>query len=163
MEFWKARELVLRVVAEMYKGRSFEDASDIIAEKAKTDEELRQALTHAAMSWACDQRQKEEQEQRKAREAKERKEQREASGRLVPCPFVYSTGRKCSGYVERVEAYKADLSWEQNENGDWVLEVGPSRSHYHLFCSEKGNHAGVGRDDALKYYVGELPNGLELL
>jgi hypothetical protein len=35
--------------------------------------------------------------------------------------------------------------------------VGEPRSHYHLYCSEKGNHAGYGREDAVKRYYQDLP------
>ncbi len=62
----------------------------------------------------------------------------------IPCPFVYAKGKKCTGHVVRVEAYKADISWNYRD-GAWRFAVGGPRSHYHLFCSEKDNHAGVRR------------------
>jgi hypothetical protein len=76
----------------------------------------------------------------------------------IPCPFTYANGRQCKGHVVRVEAYKADVSWTRH-NG-WKLECGPPRSHYHLFCSEKGNHAGVRRQDAVKLWPQHMPDGL---
>ena len=88
--------------------------------------------------------------------------------KLVPCPFVYADGRKCKGHIIKVEAYKADLEWEFEKlyqrkwSGAtlWKFSFGP-RSHYHLFCSEKGNHAGPGREDRLKYRFSELPKKIK--
>jgi hypothetical protein len=39
------------------------------------------------------------------------------------------------------------------------VSVGEPRSHYYVFCSEKGNHAGnVGGDDQrMKFYFNQLP------
>jgi hypothetical protein len=84
--------------------------------------------------------------------------------REVPCPFVYANGRKCPGHVERVEAYKADVTWTPDQDGKWRPSVSEPRSHYHLFCSEKGNHAGSTRDDhpSMKRYLNQLPEGIEL-
>ena len=44
----------------------------------------------------------------------------------------------------------------------WRVGIGEPRSHYHVFCSEKGNHAGVRRsdDDRMKFYFGDLPEAL---
>lgn len=80
----------------------------------------------------------------------------------IPCPFVYSTGRPCSGHVVRVEAYKAELMWSLGEDGTWNFAFAP-RSHYHLFCSLKGNHAGSLRPDdrQMKFRDLELPLALE--
>lgn len=77
---------------------------------------------------------------------------------LIPCPFVYARGRKCTGHINKIEAYKADIAWERRDDGSWSFSFEP-RSHYHLFCSEKGNHAGYLKDDALKFYPGDLPQG----
>jgi hypothetical protein len=84
--------------------------------------------------------------------------------REVPCPFVYAKGRKCSGHIIRVEAYKADVTWTPDQDGRWRPSVGAPRSHYHLVCSEKGNHAGWrGEDDPrMKCYLSQLPEGLKL-
>ena len=72
----------------------------------------------------------------------------------IPCPFVYSTGKRCTGHVAKVEAYKADLEWSFDTGNGWTFSAGEPRSHYHVFCSEKGNHAGVTREDALKLSIG---------
>jgi hypothetical protein len=60
--------------------------------------------------------------------------------------------------VVRVEAYKADITWSAEPDGRWLFEFRP-RSHYHVVCSEKGNHAGLGRPDAaqLKFWFDTLP------
>jgi hypothetical protein len=78
---------------------------------------------------------------------------------VIPCPFVYSGGRKCRGHITHVEAYKADVSWTPDKEGKWRPSIDEPRSHYHLFCSEKGNHAGWGREDdtRLKFYRRDLP------
>lgn len=79
----------------------------------------------------------------------------------TPCPYVYKNGKRCPGHIVRVEAYKADLKWSfDKEQGQWNFTWDEPRSHYHLFCSEKDNHAGFGREDALKFYLGQLPEGL---
>ena len=82
----------------------------------------------------------------------------------VACPFVYANGRKCSGHITHVEAYKIDVTWKPGEDGKWRPSVGEPRSHYHLFCSERGNHAGAGRQDhsSMKCYLSQLPEGLDL-
>jgi hypothetical protein len=79
----------------------------------------------------------------------------------VPCPYVYAKGKKCTGHIVQIEAFKADLSWDWSEDGKWSLTVGEPRSHYHLYCSEKGNHAGYGRPDALKFHYQDLPPALQ--
>jgi hypothetical protein len=61
----------------------------------------------------------------------------------VPCPLVYASGRKWPGHITHVEAYRADVTRSPDVDGRWRPSVGEARSHYHLFCSEKGNHAGV--------------------
>jgi len=80
----------------------------------------------------------------------------------IPCPFVYANGKRCAGHITKVEAYKADLSWDLQADGTWKFEWGPPRSHYHVFCSAKGNHAGYERQDdpRMKFYVDKLPDGL---
>src|SRR5258708_31126382 len=74
-----------------------------------------------------------------------------------PCPFVYAKGRKCTGHIWRIEVFKVDISWSRADDGKWSFAVGEPRSHYHLYCSEKGNHAGYGREDAVKSYYPDLP------
>ena len=81
--------------------------------------------------------------------------------KTVPCPFVYANGKRCTGHVVRVEAYKADLLWTCKD-GRWFLRFSEPRSHFHLFCSEKGNHAGYPRRDSeqMKFYWRHLPEEL---
>ena len=80
----------------------------------------------------------------------------------IPCPYTYSNGKRCNGHVVRVEAYKADLEWTLQDDGSWAFAARPPRSHYHVFCSEKENHAGFGRPDAgeMKFYFNDLPTEL---
>jgi hypothetical protein len=81
----------------------------------------------------------------------------------IPCPFVYANGKHCSGHIVRVEAYKADITWTPNgETGKWEVCAGQPRSHYHLFCSEKDNHAGCRQPDSgqMKFYLNQLPKEL---
>jgi hypothetical protein len=82
----------------------------------------------------------------------------------IACPFIYASGRKCSGHITHVDAYKCDVTWRPGADGKWRPSVGEVRSHYHLFCSEKENHAGSLRPGSaqMKRYLVELPDGLEL-
>lgn len=77
----------------------------------------------------------------------------------IRCPHIYASGKRCTGHIVSVEAYKADLSWTLQDDGSWVFGAGEPRSHYHLFCSEKGNHAGSRRNDSekMKFYLSDLP------
>lgn len=77
----------------------------------------------------------------------------------IPCPFVYANGKRCTGQVVKIETYKADLEWKLQDDGTWHFLHGPL-THYHLFCSEKSNHAGyIGPDsDQLKFYADQLPD-----
>lgn len=82
----------------------------------------------------------------------------------VPCPFVYAKAKRCPGHIVRIEAFKADLAWRMAADGTWSFSIGQPRSHYHLYCSEKGNHSGgYGRPDseALKFYYQDLPEALQ--
>ena len=82
----------------------------------------------------------------------------------VPCPYRYKNGKSCTGSIVRVEAYKADVWWVlDQQTGAWSFSVGEPRSHFHLFCSERGNHASKGRPDALKYYYRDLPAELRAI
>ena len=79
----------------------------------------------------------------------------------IPCPFKYANGKPCTGEVVRVEAYKADLAWWKHE-GSWHFDYGRPRSHFHVFCSEKGNHAGMRSDDSrMKFYYDQLPAAIQ--
>lgn len=83
----------------------------------------------------------------------------------IPCPFVYASGKPCEGPVVRVEAYRADLQWAQDEMGNWRLDWSRPRLHFHVFCSIRGNHAGVRRSDdsRMKFYLDQLPAELRLI
>ena len=76
------------------------------------------------------------------------------------CPYVYADGKACGGHVVRIEAYKADLEWDYADGG-WRFASFP-RSHYHLYCSEKGDHVGHKRraDDRMKFFLDQLPDNL---
>jgi hypothetical protein len=76
----------------------------------------------------------------------------------IRCPFVYADGKRCTGEIKRIEVYKADITWELQPDGAWEFAWYP-RSHYHLFCSEKGSHSGwAKRDDPrMKFYFSGLP------
>jgi hypothetical protein len=91
--------------------------------------------------------------------AQQRKDQMTNTHQKIPCPFVYARGKRCTGHIVEVRAFKADLSWTMDASGKWTFNAGEPRSHYHLRCSEKGNHAGYDRPDAeqLKYYASDLP------
>jgi hypothetical protein len=80
----------------------------------------------------------------------------------IPCPFIYANGKKCVGHVVKIEAFKADLAWARQEDGTWKFDWGDPRSHYHLTCSLKGNHAGYDRHDdpRMKFYRDQLPDDL---
>ena len=80
----------------------------------------------------------------------------------VPCPFVYKGGKQCQGHIIGVEAFKADLAWSRKDDGSWRFGWGRPRSHFHLRCSLKDNHAGFGRPDSegLKMYYDQLPESL---
>ncbi len=85
------------------------------------------------------------------------------TGRIA-CPFFYANGKACPGHVVRIEAYKADIEWWRDEAGARRFGFAP-RSHYHLFCSEKGNHAGFKRQDdpQMKFHWRELPDEIRSL
>ncbi|MDO9472084.1 MAG: hypothetical protein Q7J28_03450 [Caulobacter sp.] len=82
----------------------------------------------------------------------------------IACPFRYANGKACPGHVVGIEAYKADLEWALDESGHWRFGFAP-RSHYHLFCSEKGNHAGFKRQDdpQMKFHWRDLPDEIRNL
>ena len=63
----------------------------------------------------------------------------------------------------RIAAFKADLEWTVNDDGVWSFAVGAPRSHYPLYCSEQGNHAGYNRpdDERMTFYFDKLPAALQ--
>lgn len=64
----------------------------------------------------------------------------------IPCPFVDADGRCCSGQIERIEAFRADLLWADDGNSRRRFGFRP-RSFDHLFGSENGNRASFRRQD----------------
>jgi len=65
------------------------------------------------------------------------------------CPFTYSNGRKCKGYIRKIKLIKVNLEIELSEDGK-ITDIFciPSDYHVHLYCSQKGNHAGFARRDS---------------
>ncbi len=89
----------------------------------------------------------------------------ETDASMIPCPFVYAGGKRCKGHVVAIEAFRVDLRWNKTPQG-WTFNRGQPRSHYHVYCSEKGNHAGHARDDSsqLKLHPSEMsPELLKLI
>ena len=81
----------------------------------------------------------------------------------IPCLCVDANGRRCTGHVVRIEAFKAEiLDWTRRPDGSWKFNAHNPRLDYHIYCSEKGIHTGTGRQDAaaLKFYASELPKEL---
>ena len=83
----------------------------------------------------------------------------------IACPFVYANGKRCTGHIVRIEGYKADLEWSLGADGQWSFSISRLRSHWHLFCSEKGNHAGTKRadDSRMKFYYDQLPHEIQAI
>ena len=80
----------------------------------------------------------------------------------IPCPFVYSSGKRCTGHIVRIEAYNARVDWTFREPADWRFGISP-RSHFYLFCSMKSNQAGHVRSDdpQTKFYWDQLPEAIQ--
>lgn len=82
----------------------------------------------------------------------------------MQCPFVYSTGKRCKGYIKSLELIKVNLHIELSED-DKVTSISfnPPRYHVHLYCSEKGNHAGTMRphSEQLKVWWNDLPKEIK--
>lgn len=88
---------------------------------------------------------------------------------MVRCPFVYADGKHCPGHVVEIKQFdvgggrdKGEIWWRYDGEvwtyGGQSRERGPV-SHLHVFCSDKGNHAGI-REDALKFWPQDLPTEL---
>ena len=88
--------------------------------------------------------------------------EREETANRIPCPFTYASDKRCDGHVVKIEGYKADLEWEFGDDGRWHFSWEEPRSHFHLFCSKRGNHAGIrGADDErMKLFSNELSEDL---
>jgi hypothetical protein len=76
---------------------------------------------------------------------------------IIPCPFVYAAGRRCSGKIYRASAYGP-------ARGGHYVDRAEVRK-YQLWCSDKDDHAGITSDSALKermeFYPADLPPGIE--
>jgi hypothetical protein len=68
-----------------------------------------------------------------------------------PCPYVYA----------KYEFKPLKPISHRGDDEKWSFEAGQPRSHYHLYCSEKDNHAGYAWPDAMKYYCQDLPPSLQ--
>ena len=77
-----------------------------------------------------------------------------------PCPYVSPNGDRCPGHIVKVKAFNADLRWTFDESGNWTIKHSQPRSQYHLFCSEKGNHADDSGAEQMQCYTGSLPDEL---
>jgi hypothetical protein len=75
-------------------------------------------------------------------------------------PFVYVDVATVLEPLNALKSTKADLTWEASTDGAWAFGVRP-RSHFHAFCSLKGNHAGFRSDgEGLKFFYDRLPDEL---
>ena len=76
----------------------------------------------------------------------------------MKCPFIYSNGKQCQGYISRVKIIKADIELTLSDTSHInELSIYP-RYHFHLYCSIKGNHAGFKRHDSEQMKVWKLPS-----
>jgi len=78
----------------------------------------------------------------------------------LPCPYVFPNGERCPGHIVNIEAFNADLSWALGEGGEWTFNHSQPRSQYHLFCSERDNHAGDRRPEQMNCYLSGMPDDL---
>jgi len=70
------------------------------------------------------------------------------------CPFVYANGRRCTGTVYKARAYGA-------KRRDGEVE---SFRKVRVWCTEKDDHAGAGKDfqakERMEFYPDKLPDEL---
>ncbi len=80
----------------------------------------------------------------------------------IKCPFVCADGEQCTSRLVRIEAYEAKIEWRQQADGSWDFDSAP-RSHYHLFCSAQGNHAGsiTSANQRMEFEFHELPQAIQ--
>ncbi len=71
------------------------------------------------------------------------------------CPFVYANGKRCPGEIHRIKAYGARWRGRGRQ---------PEVRKYRVWCSEKGDHAGILSSDEgkqrMEFYPDELPADL---
>jgi hypothetical protein len=77
-----------------------------------------------------------------------------------PCPYVYPSGDRYGGRIVKVEAFNTDLRWTFDESGNSIFSHSQRRSHFHLFCSEKGNHADDSHPEQMMRYTINMPDEL---
>jgi hypothetical protein len=77
-----------------------------------------------------------------------------------PCPYVHTNGDQCPGHIVKVEAFNADLRWTFDESGNGTFNHSQPRSQYHLFCSERGNHADDSGTEQMQCYIISMPDEL---
>ncbi len=77
----------------------------------------------------------------------------------MKCPFTYSDGRHCDGYITEIKIIKANLTVNLTVDNEISKTDIDTRYHVHLHCSEKGNHAGYMRQDPeqMKVWWSDLP------
>jgi hypothetical protein len=63
------------------------------------------------------------------------------------CPFVYSTGKQCKGYIIRMKSLgryrEIDITIDLDVDGKVTGFDWEGGSLWHLECSQKGRHAGL--------------------
>lgn len=81
----------------------------------------------------------------------------------MKCPFVYSNGKECDGYVKELKIIKANIRIYLTQDNR-VTDINfYTPYHVHLYCSKKGNHAGYRRLDPpeMKIWFNELPEEIQ--
>jgi hypothetical protein len=58
------------------------------------------------------------------------------------CPFVYSKGKQCDGYIDKVTWLDARVEVTLDEHGKATGIDWGSERRMHLECSKKGSHVG---------------------
>jgi len=81
----------------------------------------------------------------------------------MQCPFIYTNGKRCNGYVNRIEVIKANIKFAVDKKDNLEFSGLNSNHHIHLYCSKKGNHAGYHKlpPEAMKLWLNELPSNIK--
>ena len=77
----------------------------------------------------------------------------------MKCPFVYTTGKRCNGYISEIKIIKANVGVSLDEK-DKVRGLSiDTHYHIHLYCSEKSSHAGSAKphSEQMKIRFSDLP------
>lgn len=74
----------------------------------------------------------------------------------LDCPFVYANGKRCKGKIVRVKVWHCTVEWDVVDD-EVIIDPG---THVHLYCSEKGDHAGWARKPKwpMRSWAHELPD-----